>query len=153
MEHPNRFDSNSVDPIQLKPALAKLANSTMTQLWIDSPMKDRISIGCHNLEFAGTHDSIFKDKRTNRWDGLHFYGPLGRKTFTKSVLDIIKGNVQELHKSTSTSKTSQNVPNSEKDHPGSSQPRHQQRMYNQEYHPSVQVNNRFNVFNSNSGNQ
>ena len=50
MEHAPRFDVDKVDPISLKPALAKLANTTFNNLWMDSPWKSKIIISGHNLQ-------------------------------------------------------------------------------------------------------
>ena len=44
MEHPPRFDLPNVDPHSVKPDLAKLANITLGQYWLNSPLKDRIVI-------------------------------------------------------------------------------------------------------------
>ena len=45
MEHPPRFDTPDVDPAGLKHDLARLANTTLGGLWLNSPLKDRIVIG------------------------------------------------------------------------------------------------------------
>ena len=48
--HPPRFDPSQVDPLSLKQTLAKIANSSLHQLWLDSPYKDKIFIGEHTLD-------------------------------------------------------------------------------------------------------
>ena len=157
MEHPTRFDSAELDPIRLKPALAEFANSFMTELWTKSPLKDRMAIGYHSFDKSVAHELLFQDMRTNRYDGVHFYGPLGRKAYTKSVLKIVQPNVvvglNNPLSQKSNRKPSDNIPNSEDDHKQCPQAKYQQRKSSQAYHPSVQVMNRFSVFNSNSGNQ
>ena len=49
LEHPPRFDLPDIDPVGLKPQLAKFANVTFGQLWLLSPFKDKIIVGVHNL--------------------------------------------------------------------------------------------------------
>ena len=69
MEHPPRFDG------KLKPELAKLADSTLGQLWVLSPLKGRIIIGRHSLESPAvglTHMARYKDHNTGRYDAVHF---------------------------------------------------------------------------------
>ena len=65
MEHPPRFDG------KLNSELASLANSTLDQLWVLSPLKARIVIGRHSLESPAvgpTHLARYKDIRQyQRW--------------------------------------------------------------------------------------
>ena len=64
MEHPPRFDSRALDPVGLKPILAKLANSMYNQLWLDSPHKKRIVIGNHSLDISSSgvkHSAMFRN--------------------------------------------------------------------------------------------
>ena len=92
MQHAPRFDEQNVDPTGLKPKLAKMANSTFSQLWHSSVHKDKIIIGQHSLDC--TSDLVtarYKDERTNRYDGVHMYGSFGYRAFTRSVVQILKG--------------------------------------------------------------
>ena len=96
MEHPNRYDVKDVDPIGLKPALAKLANSVFNQLWINSPYKNKINVGNHNLDTSSSDcvlNDMFSYVKTGKHDGVHLYGPRGNKSYTKSVLSILLKNI------------------------------------------------------------
>ena len=88
MEHAPRFDENEVDPIGLKPRLAKFANSTIKQLVESSSMKDIIVVGRHQLD--GGHDAMYWDDRSGRYDGVHLYGREGKKMYTKSLIQMMK---------------------------------------------------------------
>ena len=91
MEHAPRRDTPDVDPTGLKSKLAIFANSSLTQLWHSSAMKDRISIGKHSLDLANERtNAVYKDDWTGRYDGVHMYGSCGKETYTKSVSHIIK---------------------------------------------------------------
>ena len=74
MEHPPRFDKREVDPTSLKPALVRLANSSLSYLWLNSPLKDKIVIGSHSLGNAGSGDTYQARyvTRTGRQDGYIF---------------------------------------------------------------------------------
>ena len=50
MKHIPRYDPKDVDPLGLKPSLSHLFNSTLSELWMKSPLKEKIFIGTHNLE-------------------------------------------------------------------------------------------------------
>ena len=74
----------------MKQALAQLFNSTLGELWLDSPDKDKIVLGLHNLECAGgIREARYRDSIGKRYDGVHMYGPSGMKAYTVSVLDIL----------------------------------------------------------------
>ena len=91
MNQTPRYDGAAVDPLSLKPALAQLFNRTLVDLWIDSPLKDKVVIGIHNLEcVGGIKEARYRDNRNRKYDGVHLYGPSGRKAYTISVLDILK---------------------------------------------------------------
>ena len=86
MEHPPRFDGKH------KSELTKLANSTLGQLWVLSPLKGRIVIGRHSLESPGvgpTHLARYKDHNTGRYDAVHFYGRSGVRDYTDSIKSIM----------------------------------------------------------------
>ena len=75
MEHPPRFDEQNVDPLSLKPKLAKIANSKLGELWLNSELKNKIFIGQHSLESSGTgesHYDRYSDWNTGHYDGVHF---------------------------------------------------------------------------------
>ena len=57
---------------------------------MESPHKDKIQLGNHTLECTG---GVRKARYLlgNKYDGLHMYGPSGRKAYTESVLQIIRG--------------------------------------------------------------
>ena len=91
LEHPPRFDEIYVDPTSLKPKLDRLANATLSQLWLNSPLKDRIIIGQHSLESSGAGAQYldrYKNFRTEKYDGVHFYGQTGCSDYTNSVNTI-----------------------------------------------------------------
>ena len=143
-EHPPRFDLSAVDPISLKSKLARLANSTLSQLWLNSPLKDNIFIGQHSLESSGAgavHLSKYKNQKTGRYDGVHFYGPSGCRDYTDSVKTILMLALPEKN-----SKCGPAQPSNQENCP--------QSMFQNgpAYHPSVHPKNRFGVFNSNSKN-
>ena len=48
-----RYDPVQVDSLGLKPALSQLFNNTITDLWMQCILKDRIFIGSHNIECTG----------------------------------------------------------------------------------------------------
>ena len=87
MEHPPRFDGKN------KSDLANLANSTLGQLWVLSPLKGRIIIGRHSLENPGagpTYLARYKDHNTGKHDAVHFYGRCGVRDYTDSVKTILR---------------------------------------------------------------
>ena len=158
MDHPPRFD----DP--LRSELAELANSTLSQLWAVSPLKDRVIVGRHNLGSWGMDMNRFKDINTGKYDGVHLFGPSGRKDYTDSINNILflakVGNTSVLnfgHNDTA---------HQPDDHSNCEQARYQwmqaqkrrlsrQSRYNTDYqrsfnpiaHGAVPVQNRFSIFN------
>ena len=164
MEHAPRYDTADVDPVGLKPALAKYANNTFNQLWLNCPLKNKISIGHHRIDAeksSPNHANVFRNVKTSKYDGVHFYGVSGQNIYSKSVLEIMK-NVMPVANQSQYSKAPQNTlqqPQQERedDHQHCKQAQFQKNKKKStkktKYHPSVQVKNRFNVFNSNSGNQ
>ena len=91
MEHIPRFDSPDNGPSSLKPDLATLANVTIGQLWLNSPLKHKIFIGRHSLESSGAgpaHLARYENRYTGRFDGVHLYGKTGCEDFTNSVKSI-----------------------------------------------------------------
>ena len=91
MNQTPRYDDKSVDPLSLKPALALLFNNTLSNLWIESPLKAKLTIGIHNLDCSGgVKEARYRDIKNKKYDGLHMYGPSGRKAYTVSMLNILK---------------------------------------------------------------
>ena len=89
MKQVPRHDPSSSDPQSIKAALAQLYNDTVVQLWLGSSLKDRITIGSHSLECSGgVRDARYRQGK--RYDGIHMYGPSGRKAYTESVLTIMR---------------------------------------------------------------
>ena len=134
MEHPPRFDNHIVDPNSLKPNLARLANVTLGQLFLNSPFEDKIVIGRHSLESPGAgpaHDARYVN-RSGRSDGVHFWGVKGREVYTNSVNTILMSA----------------LPNSRA---GTAQGGCQDQS-GKKFKSHVPTNNRFSVFNSNKGN-
>ena len=65
-------------------------NTTLGELWLDSPDKNKIVLGIHDLECAGSiREARYRDSLGRRYDGIHMYGPSGMKAYTVSVLDIL----------------------------------------------------------------
>ena len=141
MEHPPRFDAQNVDPTLLKHNLAKLANTTLNQLWLNSTLKDKIIIGRHSLECHGIGRSHLDryESSAGRYDGVHLYGKTGVRDYTNRVKNIL---LLALPKPTTPTSLST-------DHTRCPQALHQTRT---KYHPSLKTQNRFNIFNSNLGN-
>ena len=86
-----RYDPAQVDPLSIKPAMSQLYNNTITGLWMNSKYKDKITIGSHNIECTGAiKEARYRETKTNKFDGIHLFGSSGRKTYTLSVLNILK---------------------------------------------------------------
>ena len=85
MEHTPRFDDEA------KANLAKYANKTLHEILKASPMKHNIVVGGHNLKDFGigkTHENRYWDKKTRKYDGVHYYGLSGPDHYTRSVKNI-----------------------------------------------------------------
>ena len=91
MKQTPRYDTASSDPHSVKAALSKLFNDTICQLWLESPLKSKLIIGSHNLDCAGgVKESRYRNTHRNLYDGVHMYGPSGKKAYTESVLNILR---------------------------------------------------------------
>ena len=91
MNQTPRYDEKSVDPLSLKPVLALLFNNTLTELWTGSKFRAKVVIGAHSLDCSGgVKEARYRDIKYKKYDGLHLYGPSGRKAYTVSVLNIFK---------------------------------------------------------------
>ena len=86
-----RYDPSHINPLAIKTNLAVLFNNTLTKLWMDSAVKDKIYIGEHNIECTGAiKEAWYRETKTGRYDGVHLYGPSGQKAYTQSVLNILR---------------------------------------------------------------
>ena len=86
-----RFDKKSVDPYSVKPAMAKLFNNVLDKKWLESAHKSRLLIGNHRLECSrGSYETRYSNRRNSQYDGVHMYGPSGRKAYTESLLFILR---------------------------------------------------------------
>ena len=149
MEHLPRFDTPRVDPTSLKSTLARLANTTLGELWLKSPLKNRIFIGQHSLESSGAgeaHFARYENCNTGRYDGVHLYGQSGVRDYTNSVKSILMMALPEYNSKSTSTKCGTAQPN---EHQYCPQTEFQNKPA---YHPSVQPMNRFSVFNSHLGN-
>ena len=84
-----RYDPMDVDPLSLKASL--LFNNTLTNLWMESPLKERLFIGNHNIECNGAiREARYRHTKSGRFDGIHLIGASGLKSYTRSVLSILQ---------------------------------------------------------------
>ena len=91
MKQTPRYDPHNVDPLSLKSALSHLFNNTMMELWMNSPLKDKIYVGSHNIDCSGAIQSArYRHTKSGRFDGVHLYGSSGSKAYTMSVLNILR---------------------------------------------------------------
>ena len=92
LRRPPRFDPANVDPLQLKPQLSSLGNAFLFDLWCSSKFKSKIFLGDHQLPHLvdDSHHLVYGHPGHGQNDGLHMYGPEGRKTFQASVLNILR---------------------------------------------------------------
>ena len=142
MEHPPRFDLPNVDPHSVKPDLAKLANITLGQYWLNSPLKDRIVIGRHSLDSPGSgaaHFRRYQNYQTGRYDGVHLYGQLGCTDYTNSVNTMLSLSLAS-HSQNQTAAFEDSKTYSE-NHTNCPQAMYQR----DRYHASLQIKNRFDV--------
>ena len=167
--HPPRFDTPEVDPLMLKQTLAKVSNNLLYQLWLDSPLKDRMFIGEHKLECSPrTRIDRFTDEKTKMFDGVHMFGKSGRTAYTESILSVFRDALSSQTERPSSSPrpvspphcpppASPAVSSDPDDHKYCPQAiyaagyKARQSGY-PKYHHSVQNKNRFSVFNTYQGN-
>ena len=89
MEQIPRYDSNKSNPPGLKPYLSSVFNDTLGKL-CDSEQNSRVELGKHKLDcHGGVFEARYRDIQSNKFDGIHLYGPSGRKVYTSSVLNIL----------------------------------------------------------------
>ena len=60
-------------------------------MWVKSELREKIVIGHHKFDSntGEAHDSRYRNVFNGKYDGVHFYGPNGRKDFTKSIMNIL----------------------------------------------------------------
>ena len=91
--HPPRYDhKRRVD-------LAILANTILQHLCSLSPLKGKVCFGLHDLFSYGighTHMKRFRDIVTGDYDGIHMWGPTGRKDYTNSFIKILYKSIPKL---------------------------------------------------------
>jgi hypothetical protein len=86
-----RYDFLNSNPPGMKAALSGLFNETLQQLLSQSALKSRIIVGNHNLDCSGgVQQSRYRSLQSNKYDGVHMYGPSGEKAYTASVLNILR---------------------------------------------------------------
>ena len=91
MKHIPRYDTMQADPLQIKQALSQIFNNTLADLWIQSPHKNKIFVGSHNIECNGPiREARYRCTKSQKFDGIHLYGSTGMKAYTNSVLQILK---------------------------------------------------------------
>ena len=117
--------------------MAKFANSTIYQLWLASPLKNKMRVGKYLLDCSDDlMRTRYTDDKTKKFDGVHMYGYFGRRAFTRSLTRILCSTITEP---TNVSNQSAEEPQTH----GQQQPGH---------HPSVKDSNRFHVLTSISEN-
>ena len=90
LEHLPRFDAADVDPLGLKPIFANIANHTFHQLWLNSPLKDKIFLGSHRLDISEkTKDVMLRSSKNGRLDRVHYYGNAGQEALTENIQEIL----------------------------------------------------------------
>ena len=136
MEHAPRYDEKDIDPLGLKPELSKYANSVYNQLWLDSHLKNKISVGRHSLNEISdeSYDDIFRNPKSGRHDGVHLYGQTGCTDYTNSVMTILMLAKSEQNLGVGKTGNHSNCP---------------QAKYQEN---AIQTQNSFSVFDSNSEN-
>ena len=87
-----RYDTEQIDPLQIKPALSEVYNNKLSDLWLHSTMKEKIFVGSHDRIACtgGIREARYRCTQSGRFDGVHLYGPSGMKTYTNSVLEILR---------------------------------------------------------------
>jgi hypothetical protein len=86
-----RYDLTDVDPLSLKAALSLLFNTTLANLWMESADKHKMFIGSHNIDCnAAIRESRYRHTKSGRFDGIHLQGSSGLKSYTLSVLNILR---------------------------------------------------------------
>ena len=92
LRRPPRFDPVSVDPLELKPQLSRLGDSVLFDMWCNSSLKKKITLGDHQIshQMSEDHYKVFGHPNQEQYDGLHMHGHSGRHAFQESVLNILR---------------------------------------------------------------
>ena len=92
LRRPPRFDPVSVDPLELKPQLSRLGDSVLFDMWCNSSLKKKITLGDHQIshQMNEDHYKVFGHPSQEQYDGLHMNGHGGRHAFQESVLNILR---------------------------------------------------------------
>ena len=155
MNHAPRFDTGKVDPIGLKPKLAMYANSFLLELWLDSPQKDNILIGSHNLECSPRQKmDRYTDVQSGHYDGVHMYGESGKTAYTESVLNILLSSIKPSSPSSHRQARHQLSDDSHTSCPQTKYNRKQKRQYSSVVagNGPTKTQNRFSSLGESSGN-
>jgi hypothetical protein len=63
----------------------------MTEQWMNSQYKEKITIGNHNIDCVGAiKESRYRVTKTGKYDGINLIGSSGHKAYTNSVINILK---------------------------------------------------------------
>ena len=90
MKQTPRYDFLNSNPPGMKSALSGLFNETLDKLLSQSALKSRVIVGNHNHDCSGgVLQSRYRSIQSNKFDGVHMYGPSGEKAYTASVLNIL----------------------------------------------------------------
>ena len=95
-----RFDLVAVDPTGLKSKLSDYGNNILREELAKSNLAGKIIIASHSLP-SEIQQNIYGNPATRGYDGIHLYGPTGRKVYTGSVCSVLQKLIQ-------TSRTSHN---------------------------------------------
>ena len=94
LDRPPRFDPPSVDPACLKPKLSEYANETLRSELENCDVKEKIAICAHQLPDQ-FHHNLYGHPERFGFDGIHFYGSLGRSFITQSICNILQSHLNQ----------------------------------------------------------
>ena len=84
-----RYDHIANDPQGIKSTLRQLYNDSIEKQLTNSPLKDKMILGNHELECTGAVREA-RYRSGMKYDGIHMSGPSGRKAYMESVLMILR---------------------------------------------------------------
>ena len=59
-------------------------------MWFKSAAKNKIALGKHSLECSeDARLNRYTDRKSGKYDGIHFYGTEGKVAYTESILAIL----------------------------------------------------------------
>ena len=86
-----RYEPADVDPLSIKAVLAHLFNNTQMNLLMNSPMREKIVVGTHNIDCSGAIKAArYRQTQTGRFNGVHLFGSSGSKVYTLNIVNILK---------------------------------------------------------------